>query len=179
MHPLVQRFWIATLLASLPRLAVAQSASIADSIVLERTLCYGSCPAYRVSISRVGEVRFESRRPGDSGRTASDRIAAERVRSLTAQAVALGFFQLPDSIRSDKRLCPDMATDHPTVITIVALAGVVHRVVDYRGCFARSDHSVVDSVAKLRAYEAAIDSAAGSARWVRPSRSARNAAGRR
>src|SRR5712671_6957629 len=42
--------------------------SVADSIVLERSACYGTCPAYRLRLSNTGEIRFESRNPGDEGR---------------------------------------------------------------------------------------------------------------
>ena len=89
---------LAILLAQLPSLSRAQGGIAVDSIVLERTLCFGICPAYRLSLSEAGEVRFESRNPGDSNRTANDRIAAESVRSLAARALIIGFFQLPDTI---------------------------------------------------------------------------------
>jgi hypothetical protein len=160
----------AAFLAALPTPIVAQTGTIADSIVLERTLCYGTCPAYRLSISRIGEVRFESRNPGDSGRTASDRIAEEDVQRLTGQVFALGFFQFPDSILGDRALCPVAASDHPTVTVTVTVAGKAKRVIDYSGCYAGSGHAPVDSVARLRAFELAIDSVAGTRRWVRPAR---------
>jgi len=73
-----------------------------------------------------------------------------------------------DVIASDKRFCPDEATDHPTAtVTLFRKAGA-KRVEDYHGCFARSDHSVVNIIEQLRRFERMIDSTAGSARWVRP-----------
>jgi hypothetical protein len=142
----------------------------ADSIVLERTLCYGTCPAYRLSLTRAGLVRFESRNPTDSGRTASDTVGQAVVLALEGRAATIGFFELPEVIAGDKRLCPDSATDHPTATLTMFLPGRTARVVDYHGCFQAVDHSVVDAVQRLRAFEAAVDSAARSERWVRPAR---------
>ena len=139
-----------------------------DSIVLERTLCYGTCPAYRLRLAGSGHVVFESRNPGDSGRVASDRVTPDAVRGLVAQASAFGFDSLPDVIARERRFCMDQATDHPTAtITLFREAGA-KRVEDYHCCFNRSDHSVTNVIARLRQFEAAIDSTARSTRWVRP-----------
>jgi hypothetical protein len=151
-----------------PREEHSASVTGVDSIVLERTRCYGTCPAYRLRIAASGDVAFESRNPGDSGRTATDRLTPTAVQSLVAEASTLGFDTLPDVIASDKRFCPDEATDHPTAtVTLFRKAGA-KRVEDYHGCFARSDHSVVNIIEQLRRFERMIDSTAGSARWVRP-----------
>jgi len=142
----------------------------ADSIVLERTLCYGTCPAYRLRLAASGHVRFESRNPGESGRVASDRVTPEAVRDLIVRAEQLGFDTLPEVIAYDKRFCPNVATDHPTATVTLFRRTGSKRVEDYLGCFLRSDHSVVSVVERLRLFETAIDSTARSARWVRPAR---------
>jgi hypothetical protein len=146
------------------------SGAAVDSIVLERTLCYGTCPAYRLSLAGTGRVGFESRNPGDSGRTATDSVPPAVVAELLVEAEALGFFGLPDEIAADSSLCPDRATDHPTATVTIHRSAGMKRVEDYGGCYAATDHSVVPVVRRLRAFETAIDSAAGSARWVRPAR---------
>jgi hypothetical protein len=142
----------------------------ADSIVLERTLCYGTCPAYRLRVAGSGHVAFESRNPGDSGRVASGRVTPDRVAGLLVQADKLGFDSLPEIIANDRRFCPDNATDHPTATITVFRRAATKRVEDYLGCFAKADHSVTALVAQLRAFEKSIDSAAGSERWVQPAR---------
>ena len=142
----------------------------ADSIVLERSLCFGTCPAYRLSLARTGRVHFESRNPGDSGRTASDSIAPEAISRLLWRAVDIGFFDLPELIERDRRLCPDSATDHPHATVTIFLVGTPKRVRDYLGCYLSSNHATADALPPLRAFEAAIDSTAGSARWRRPAR---------
>jgi Domain of unknown function (DUF6438) len=142
----------------------------ADSIVLERTLCYGTCPAYRLSLARNGDVTFQSRNPGDEARHARDTTAAGALSILTAMADSLGFATLPDTIANSPGHCPDHATDHPTA-TVTIFRGVASKhVVDYLGCFARFDHSTVPIVGRLRMLEARIDSLTGSRRWVQPAR---------
>lgn len=67
-----------------------------------------------------------------------------------------------------RSLCPLRATDHPTVTVTVFRADSVSRVVDYHGCYARSDLSIAAPVGELRHFEWEIDSVAQSQRWIRP-----------
>lgn len=126
--------------------------SAADSIVLERTLCYGLCPAYRLRLAGTGQVLFESRNPQDSGRTAADTVPPATILTLLREAESLGFFELPDVIADDRQLCPDRATDHHTATVTIYRAAGLKRVEDYRGCYARRDHSVVPVIGRLRAF---------------------------
>jgi hypothetical protein len=147
--------------------AAQPSGAAADSLVLERTPCFGSCPAYRLSVSRSGAVAFASRNRGDDTRAASQ-VAPTTLATLVERARGAGFFALPTRLRDDRALCPLVATDHPTVHVTIFAADTTHRVEDYHGCHADTDRSVVPALAGLRALEDAVDSAAGSARWVRP-----------
>jgi hypothetical protein len=140
-----------------------------DSLVLERTTCYGTCGAYRVSISATGRIQFQSRNPGDTA-TASDSVAPKVLPRLVTRAERAGFFKLPARIADDRKICVDRATDHPTVTVSIYGSDGRHVVEDYQGCFRASDHSVVGPLVRLRAFETAVDSALGTERWVRPSR---------
>jgi hypothetical protein len=143
------------------------SSATLDSIHLERTLCYGTCPAYRLALDRAGRVRFWSLNPGDLDRTAQDSLSPEALLYLEREAERIGFFALPDSLEGSD-LCADWATDHPTVtVTLFGPRGR-KRVADYHGCFERSDHSVKPVVGRLRTFERMIDGVVGSFRWVRP-----------
>lgn len=147
------------------------AAPSADSIVLERTPCFGFCPSYRLSATRDGRVAFESRNPRESGRRASATIAPSVFARLVERANAIGFSSLPDTIRLDRALCPRWATDMPTAIVSIFMQDRVERVVDSHGCFPESDQSGAERLAQLRAFEASIDSATGASRWiVRPNR---------
>lgn len=142
--------------------------SQADSIVLERSTCFGTCPAYRLRLSDSGEVRFESRNPGDEGRRVSDTIPVSTFPALISRATSIGFFDLPSVISADSVLCHNRATDHPTVVVIIFGRAQTKRVEDYHGCFETVEHETLPAITRLRAFEVAIDSALRSSRWVRP-----------
>ena len=144
-----------------PRAPVAT----ADSIVLERTRCYGTCPAYRVRLSADGGVAFVSRYP-DEGRTGAGQILPFDFRRLVGDARAAGFFTLPDTIAGDAELCPAPSTDSPTVTLAVFSAAGAKTVVDDRGCGARGA-TPAGRLAALRALAERVDTAAGVSRWVR------------
>jgi hypothetical protein len=139
-----------------------------DSIVLERSTCYGTCPAYRLRLSDAGEIRFESRNPGDNGRAGLDTVSAATLSSLVLRARDVGFFQLPSEIAADSVLCRNRATDHSSVVVTVFAKESVTRVDDYQGCFGTTGRGVAPQLSRLRAFETEIDSVLNSSRWVRP-----------
>lgn len=149
------------------------STSAPDSIVLERSICYGTCPAYRLRLSRAGEIRFESRNPGDEGRSAVDTVSRATLDSLISRARTIGFFELPPEISADSLLCRDRATDHETVVVTVFAKDKASRVEDYHGCFETVGHGILPPIARLRAFESAVDSVLKSSRWVRPANTRR------
>ena len=132
-----------------------------DSIVLERGPCFGTCPIYRLSLTRAGGVRFHSRNPGDTARVETGTIAPEAFRALAAEAERIGFDRYPATIMGSA-YCGQMATDMPTATVSLFRRGREKRVEDYHGCFG--------APRELRQFEDSIDSVAGSRRWVRPSR---------
>ena len=133
--------------------------ALADSLVLERIAGFTRRPGHRVSVSRTGRVAFAWLAPGDSARPASDSIDAARAIDLLVAGRAAGVGTLPENIREHPELCGPMATDHGTaVVTLFYPGGSSARVSDYLGCR--------DAVPALRAYEARIDSVAGTARWT-------------
>ncbi len=140
----------------------------ADSLVLERMICFGTCPAYRLKIGGDGAVTFISRNPGDTSGTKTDSITPSQVEWLVGEAKRLGFYSLPTVIADDSTLCPLRATDHPTATLTIFRRDSTHTVVDYHGCYAGHDLGTAPRIERLRRLEAAVDSVAGSSRWVRP-----------
>ncbi len=106
----------------------------ADSVVLERTGCFGSCPAYVLHVSRSGAVLFESRNRRDEVRRETDTIPAYKFQRILAQAVLVDFLALPDQIQDNNPFCPYSETDAPTAIVTVFLPRTAKRVEDYHGC---------------------------------------------
>jgi hypothetical protein len=154
--------FVTTLLALIPLgIGHAQDAlSQADSVVLERTPCFGTCPAYVLHITRSGAVLFQSRNRGDEGRRATGTIPAYKFEWILTSAKITAFLALPKRIAGDSRFCPQSATDHPTAIVTIFLPSGARRVEDYHGCYW--------APVGLRQLEDVIDSVGGASRWVRP-----------
>jgi TonB family protein len=144
--------------------------NLADTeIVLERGACYGSCPDYRVSIGGDGTVRFSTRDNGFAG-TATEvhrqfmghgvLLPGVHVAHVAPAAVAA----LVEKFRSGHYfgLKPEYAaqiTDNPTQALTFGAGANSKRVVDYVG-------SAVGMPAAVTQLEDAVDTVAGSDRWV-------------
>jgi hypothetical protein len=141
-----------------------------DSIVLERTVCFGFCPAYRVRIAGSGQVHFALTHPRDSlSMPQTDSIAPSAVLALLREAREIRFFELPAEIDpAHPEVCPVAATDHPSAIITIAHEDSVTRVHHYHGCYAERDGEPTDAFPRLTAFENAIDSAVRVERWLPP-----------
>ncbi len=130
------------------------------AIVLERTLCYGTCPAYTVSAYADGRVVFEGREHVARVGTARWTVSPAAVAGLVAAAAEAGHAGLPEELTGDA--CPRSATDNPAVITTVRTAGRTQRVAHDLGCRGFAGE------AALVAFEAEVDRALGTAAYVGP-----------
>jgi len=126
-------------------------------IVLERGVCYGACPAYRVRITGDGTVsfrghefvRYKTPRPAAIGR--------ESVRALLAEFERAGFFGLPDVYSAEHCACA-VATDNPSAMTTLTFRGRTRTIDHDYGC-----HCAPAALGEL---ESAIDAAARVERWI-------------
>ena len=137
----------------------------ADSVVLERSVCFGFCPAYRLTIHPNGAVHFVTTQRADTVQRA-DTIAPRSFRSLVGEAQRIGFFTLPTDVVRDATLCAARATDHPTATVTIFRGDSTHTVVDYQGCYMDHALGVAPALRPLRRLESAIDSVAGTKRWL-------------
>lgn len=139
-----------------------------DSIVLERTVCFGFCPAYRLRIAGSGQVHFALTHPRDSMSVPqTDSIAPSAVLALLREAREIRFFDLPPEIDpAHPEFCPVVATDHPSAIITIAHEDSVTRVHHYHGCYAERDGEPAEAYPRLTAFENAIDSAVRVERWL-------------
>jgi hypothetical protein len=140
-------------------------------IVLERSVCFGFCPAYRVSLATDGVVRFEgldSAAVRDSGT-----ISADTVRALARRFEEAGFFGMDSAYVPGEPGCGIHATDNPYATLTLDVGGRQKIVRHYYGCMgvARGDgsggiHPPTGAVAALASLATQVDSAAGTARWL-------------
>jgi len=148
----------------------ALTEGMTDSVVLERTRCLGSCPAYRLRVSRAGEVLFVSHNPGEQGVSAVDTVEAWVSDSISKDASRLGLFSLPDSITPGALNCRNnVLTDHPT-ITIGVFGRRTKRVVYYTGCVMSRESSIAAALQEMRQLASRVDTLTRAVRWIRPAR---------
>lgn len=130
--------------------APAQEAPV--EITLRRTVCYGFCPAYTVTISGAGEVRYVGERFVNVVGPANDTIPREDVERLLARFDEIGFDRLRDEYRGQM-------TDLPTTTITLVRDGRRKVLVDYGGTSVGMPRAVRD-------LQAEIDRVAGTAQWV-------------
>lgn len=139
----------------------------ADSISLERVATpFDRVPAYRVSVSAAGRVRFENRTSPDSGKTSEAQIEPGSAAALIAMVGSLPFDSIPEQLVGRSPYCQVVASDGPWAVLALYSAGRVSRVRDYIGCRERNDRSGNEVIRRLRDAELAIDSVAGVSRWI-------------
>ena len=144
--------------ASAPVPDAGPGAAEAPVVTLERTPCFGTCPVYRVAISRGGEVRFNGTQHVAHTGQATATIPPARVDSLLIELEAAGYFEFADAYVMDSPACGMYATDSPTVITSVTRDGQTKTIRHDRGCSA--------APRELSRLEQRIDEVAGTARWT-------------
>jgi hypothetical protein len=118
-------------------------------IKLERTRCFGQCPAYWVTIEADGRVIYEGRDFVRVKGRQTARISPGAVAALLETAERIGFFNLNDAYRA-------RVTDNPTTFVTITRAGRTKTIEDY-----------VSAPAAVKDLESKIDEAAGTRRWVR------------
>jgi hypothetical protein len=121
-------------------------------IGLERTVCFGACPDYRVTVYDDGTVVYEGR---NFTKVVGFRIASveeDTLRKLVAEFEGADFFALQDYTNMD-------ITDSPSAVTSISLPGKSHTVNHYFG-----DRSAPDKLVNL---ENKIDELLNTGPWVK------------
>lgn len=160
-----------------------------ERVRLERSTCYGTCPAYAVTLESNGQVTFEGIRfvRAMSGQSV---IGPGRIRAVREALDVAQFRTMREQYATTADGCEDVATDLPTVTLSVTIDGRTKTVRHYLGCLelptpakaaARSGHTP-DSPPEWRppdpppplpcsgprelvTLESQIDALLGSERW--------------
>jgi hypothetical protein len=150
----ITAFFVASCSATL---AAVPSATQIDSVSLERTTCYGTCPAYTVTIRRDGKVTYRGKDFVKVTGHRTRKISANEFQKLTQEIERIGFFsfkaEYSHKVKPDGSI--EYISDMPTTFTTVRAGKLRKRVEDYYGG--------PDSLARL---EKLIDSVAGSSAWT-------------
>ena len=127
----------------------AQPLAPDDFVQLQRTICFGSCPAYTVKIRADGEVEWRGETAVSLRGETRDRTGPDQARLLVERFRAAGFWGLCDSYSRG-------ITDMPTFLTTVGIAGHEKRVSDYAD----------GAPAWLRELDRELDALADTHRWI-------------
>jgi hypothetical protein len=121
-------------------------------ITLTRSVCFGFCPAYRVTINGDGEVVYVGERFVNVAGERRARISQAEVQALLRRFDDIRFNELRDEYRAH-------VTDMPTYTITLERNGERKRVVDYGGRHAGMPAAVTE-------LENEIDRVANTAQWV-------------
>jgi hypothetical protein len=121
-------------------------------ITMERTMCFGTCPAYKLTIYGDGRVDYEGNNyVGVIGKQ-TGKISQEEVKELVDKFYKIKFFSLNDEYTT---VGGKIATDKPSTITSLTINGRTKHVKDNYG----SPSSIIN----LEIY---IDEITNSKKWV-------------
>jgi hypothetical protein len=121
-------------------------------ITLSRSMCYGFCPAYRVTISGDGQVTYVGERFVNVVGERRANIAPADVERLLRRFDEVGFDRLRDAYRAQ-------VTDLPTYTVTLERNGRRKTVVDYGGVSAGMPRA-------MRDLQDEIDRVANTGQWV-------------
>src|SRR4249920_3614788 len=102
------------------------------TIQLERIACYGTCPAYSLTIHGDGRVEYNGKSNVKDKGTQEGRVETAAVKALLSEFAKARFFSLAEDYSEGK--CARYCTDMTTVTTELGVKGMTHRVKHYYGC---------------------------------------------
>jgi hypothetical protein len=106
------------------------------SFVMDRQGCLGTCPAYRIELDAVGNLRFQGQGFVSVSGEVRSRIDIERVTELLEMLEAVDYWTRPEESAYEACLAGggEYGFDAPKVLYEVHAAGRAHRVYADRGC---------------------------------------------
>ncbi len=130
-------------------------------ITLSRTICYGTCPAYKLEIFANGRVVYEGEHHVRKKGHAVWQINQDRVKELITEFKKINYFSLSDDYNFlNRRNCPTFGEDAPSVTTSITINGRSKTVSHSHGC---QDSEVLSN---LEAFEDRIDELADAKRLI-------------
>ena len=126
------------------------------TITLERIGCYGTCPAYTLTVHGDGGVEYDGRNYVKEKGPRKGHVEIDKVKTLLSEFAKAKFVTLPEDYPEAK--CSRYCTDMATAVTELRLRGVTHHVKHYYGC-GGAPKALFD-------LESAVDKAANVEQWT-------------
>ena len=145
---------LAISLAGCARSQTPQPSDIKDVVItLERTVCFGACPDYTLTIQGDGTVTYEGRQFVRIEGTRTATISEAKISQLLSEFEKVDYFSLNNSYEKLE------ATDMPSAITSLTINGKTKTVRHYHGDFSAPE--------KLTELENKIDEIVNSDQWIK------------
>ncbi len=132
-------------------------------ITLNRTICYGSCPAYSLTIAASGKVAFEGRSFTGTIGKAEGKIDQKAIKELTGEFIKADFFNLKDNYSREKDGCREVWTDHPSETISITVNAKKKTVSHYFGC----KNVTGNALQRITKLGERIDELVKSDKWVK------------
>lgn len=130
--------------------APAVPSSLDNTVIsMKRTVCFGSCPDYELTIYGNGTVIYEGHNFVAITGKRSAIVPSEDVRELVSDFYDINYFSLRDEYTAQ-------VTDLPTTTTSIRIDGRFKQIIDYYG-----------APEELRQLEDKIDDIANSEIWIK------------
>lgn len=128
--------------------------SIPEDLIirLKRTVCYGKCPAYMLTVKADGKVNFFGQDFTETKGQVEGEISKDKIEQLIEAFSQAKFFELKDDYISE-----NCATDNPTVRTTLFINDKVKKIEHDLGCKAPKE---------LTDLENKIDEIVGTKKWI-------------
>lgn len=145
--------------------ASAQTVKIPADLVItmERTMCFGTCPDYKLTIKANGTVTFRGGQFTKTKGTAKSRITKSSLRELVAAFDRVDLDSFADDY-SQGSVCESYITDLPSEIISLKRDGKTKQVNHYFGCTGNAVRKKLEPLTELGKM---IDSVTNSRRWIR------------
>jgi hypothetical protein len=132
----------------------ASSDKLDDAVItLERTLCYGTCPVYKLTVYGTGAVTWEGKKFVKTVGKAEGAISQEQFKQLVSEFDKANYFSLKDNYTQIS------FTDMPNVFTSITVDGKTKSIKHYLG-----DNSAPGQLTTL---ENKIDEIVNSDQWIK------------
>ena len=130
-------------------------------ITLSRTICYGTCPAYKLEVFANGRVVFNGQAHVRKTGTVTWEISADRIKELISEFHKINYFSLADDYSlSNRKNCPNFGSDAPSVTTSITINGQTKTVFHSHGC------QDLEILSQLESFEDRIDELADAKRHI-------------
>lgn len=129
-------------------------------ITLQRSSCYGTCPAYEVIVFGDGTLVFNGYRDVKTIGPTKSRIDKSQLLNLLSAFRDFGYYNVEAHLNEKGKDCPEYWTDNPTASTSIRVSGHYKELTHYYGC------QGAKIAEKATALESKIDEILGTTKWI-------------